>query len=77
MDWHIRYSPGSFPDCGKHWDAIQHAVPNDTTKTFCGRNAYDYWELDRDEFNEPKHVTCKRCRKKMGLPAEGDEDADN
>lgn len=65
-NWHIRYSPrvGSlFSGLGKR-EPAQHAVDNETIKTFCGRDASDYSVLDEDCWIY-ENINCQQCLKSI------------
>jgi hypothetical protein len=65
--WHIRYSVKTTALFSNIEEARQHAVYNESLKTFCGRNAQEYWQLDA---SGEAHVTCDRCRKALAKAKE-------
>lgn len=60
--WHLRYNPRSAPLFSGLGEPTVHAVYDETIKTLCGRDAYDFWRADIVENAMP---TCQRCQKKI------------
>lgn len=65
LPWHIRYSPKTTALFSNLAEPRQHAVDDATLKTFCGRDASGYWQLDESAQGE-RHVTCAKCRAVLG-----------
>lgn len=58
----VRYSPKTQPLFSGLGEMTQHAVNPETQKSYCGRDASDWWKMDEADAQQ---VNCTRCKKKM------------